>query len=230
MPNARSTALLSASLSVTAPAGSSTPLGISDRRRLARQQAAAVVGEAGEHGGGLGETHRRGQHGMRAASRISRPRRTWRDGRTRRRCTGLSVLAAAAAIASAARCARARDRGQQDRQLVDARVGQHDVERAGEQRHVVEDAGGDIGRIVGRAERGDHLAQGGERRVGELRQASGRRARPRRRTRCPSRPRSTARRRHCPCGRRPGANSLAMSTIGSTSSTSMRPDWRMAAR
>ncbi len=33
-----------------------------------------------------------------------------------------------------------------------------------------------------------------------------------------------------PRGRRPCANSLAMSTIGSTSSTSMRPDWRMAAR
>ena len=46
MPNARSTALLSASLSVTAPAGSSRPFGVDDLRHLARQQPAPVVGKA----------------------------------------------------------------------------------------------------------------------------------------------------------------------------------------
>ena len=165
MPNARSTALLSASLSVTAPSGSARPAGIGHARRLARQQAAAVGGEAGEHRGGPRQAHRRGDErhaggleGLAASTDLARRPdqatctrlvglgggRGDRLGGARRRAGRRSRRAGSTAGRAAGRPARSRAC------VVNSW-------------HVVEHAGGDVGRVLGRAERGDHLAQRGER-------------------------------------------------------------------
>ena len=131
-PNARSTALLSASLSVTAPAGSSTPLGFgtagvlrgSRRRRSAAKRARIAAARASRTGVVVNGTLAAASALAASSDFACRP-----DHWT---LTGLSVLAAAAAMISQA-CAAlgTRDRCDQDDQLVEARVLQHHVERAG---------------------------------------------------------------------------------------------------
>jgi hypothetical protein len=70
--------------------------------------------------------------------------------------------------------ARAGDRGEQDRQLVETRILQHDVERAGEKRGIGEHGSRDVGRVLRRAERRYQLAHLGQRlgRKGRQRQAA----------------------------------------------------------
>ena len=84
---------------------------------------------------------------------------------------GLSVLAAAAATASASCWAREPEiDASRIEILVEPRVGQHDVERLGEQAHVVDEVGGHVRRVLRRAEPGHDLAKGSKRLVGERRQ------------------------------------------------------------
>ena len=233
MPNARSTALLSASLSVTAPAGSVEALRHdaprarrrgSRRRRSAAKRASTAAARASRTGvvrngtpasvraftrlGGLGVPAGPG-HVHRLVGRRPR-RRRWPRTRAppRRPRPRPAGSRAGRGCGSASTTSSA---------PVNTRMS-------------LKNAGGDVGRVLGRAERRHHLAQRAPASRRRTAAASGRRARPRRRRRCSSRPRSTARPPRCPCGRRPCANSLAMSTMGSTSSTSIRPDWRRAAR
>ncbi len=105
MPNARSAALLSASLRVTGPSGSTRSFGIttggalrgSRRRRSSAKRASRAAAWARRTG--VVST------GMRAASRISAAATDLARRPDQATCTGLSVLAEAAAMASAARCA-----------------------------------------------------------------------------------------------------------------------------